>query len=87
MRPMEFPEVNVMFAKDQPQYMTLPACRINGGEGRVITCWGLSWGERLRVLFTGKLWLSLLTFGSSIQPVRLEVGRPEVLEFMKGGTQ
>ena len=28
MKPVEFPGVNVIFAKDQPEYMPLPAMKI-----------------------------------------------------------
>jgi hypothetical protein len=29
MKPVEFPGVNVVFAKDQPEYMPLPAMKIH----------------------------------------------------------
>jgi hypothetical protein len=60
MRPIEFPGQNVVFAKDQPQYQPLPALRLPCGE--VITCWGLSWRERWRLLVSGRIYLSQLTF-------------------------
>ena len=57
MKPIEFPEQNVVYAKDQPEYVPLPAYRTNDGE--VVFCMSLSLTERLRVLFSGKIWCSL----------------------------
>lgn len=37
MKPVEFPGVNVVFAKDQPEYMPLPAMKIpNDPQGLII---------------------------------------------------
>lgn len=66
MTPIEFTEQNVVFAKDQPEYLPLPAYRDE--DGTVISCWKLSWKERLKILLTGKLWLSILTFNAQLQP-------------------
>jgi len=66
----------VEFAKDQPEYFTLPAHRTL--DGVVVTRWQLSWRERLRVLLRGNLWLHVHTFNQPLQPVLLEVVPPEV---------
>lgn len=60
----------VVFAEDQPQYIPLPA-HITA-DGIVVTRWRLSLGERLRVLLTGSIWLSVMTFGRPLQPVKLD---------------
>lgn len=70
MKPIEFKEHNVVFGKDQPEYMPLPALKFE--DGTVITCWKLSWKEAIRVLFTRKIWLSVLTFNNPLQPTLLE---------------
>ena len=62
------------FAKDQPEYITLPSHR--SPDGRVVTRWRLTFMERLRILLTGDLWLSLLTFNQPLQPVKLDVECP-----------
>lgn len=50
MKPVEFPGVNVVFAKDQPEYMPLPAMKIpNDPQGLIITKWQLSPEELERV--------------------------------------
>jgi len=59
----------VEFAKSQPEYLTLPAWR--GHDGLVVTRWKFSFMERLKILFTGDLWLSIKTFNSPLQPVKL----------------
>lgn len=70
MKPIEFKEHNVVFGKDQPEYMPLPALKFE--DGTVITCWKLSWKEAIRVLCTRKIWLSVLTFNKPLQPTLLE---------------
>lgn len=79
MKPKEFPEHNVVFAKDQPEYLPLPAFRNNSPQGEVITCWNLSFRERLRVLLTGEIWLSLLTFNKPLTPTFITTKKSEVL--------
>lgn len=64
----------VTYAKDQPEYLNLPA-HVDE-HGRVTTRWKLTWRERLRILLYGNLWLSILTFGQKLQPVRLDTECP-----------
>lgn len=66
MKPIEFDGQNCVFAKDQPEYLRLPAYRSEDGE--VISCWKLEWREFLRFLWTRKLWLRQLTFNQALQP-------------------
>ena len=66
MKPLDFPLSNCMFAEDQDEYENLPAFR--DSVGRVVSCWKLTWIERLKVLCFGKLWLSQLTFNRALQP-------------------
>lgn len=62
MKPVEFPGVNVVFAKDQPEYMPLPAMKIpNDPQGLIITKWQLSPEELERIKETGTIHLSMLT--------------------------
>jgi len=68
MKPIKFKEQNVIFAKDQPQYLPLPAFKVNEPEGRVIFCMGLSFSERIRLLFTGRMWCSLMMFNKPLTP-------------------
>lgn len=77
MKPVEFPGVNVVFAKDQPEYIPLPAMKVpNDPQGHVITKWQLSPEELERVKETGTIHLSMLTFNQPLQPVLLTVDLP-----------
>jgi len=53
----------------------LPAC-FDGHY--IVFCWKLSLRERLKVLFTGKLWHTIWSKQCIIQPVCLEVNNPLV---------
>lgn len=74
MKALSFPQHNCVFAEDQPEYQPLPALRT--GDGAVLSCWGLSLRERIRLLFAGRLWLWVLTYGDPLQPVALQVDDP-----------
>lgn len=80
MKPIEFKHQNIVFAKDQPDYQPLPALKINSPQGEVITCWELSFKERLKVLFSGCIWLSLMTFNKPLTPTFLSVNREDVYQ-------
>lgn len=75
---VEFPEQTVVIAKDQPEYLPLPAHQFRDAEGRIACCWQLSWRERFRILITGRLWHQVLTFGQPLQPQLLSVEKPEM---------
>jgi hypothetical protein len=79
MTPKHFKEANVTFAKDQPEYQPLPAFRNDSPQGEVITCWNLSFRERLRVLFKGEIWLSLLSFNNPLTPSFMTTKKSDVL--------
>jgi hypothetical protein len=71
---VQFKECNVIYAENQPEYLPLPAHRSK--DGTVTSCWKMSWKERLRVLFTGKVFLQLLTFNKPLQPQWMTVNNP-----------
>jgi len=71
--PKEFPESNMLLKK--PHSMTdeecgsLPVCRHGT---KYVSCWYMSWKERLSALINGKIWLQV--FSSVAQPpVSIEV--------------
>lgn len=76
MRPTKFKGQNSVFAESQPEYLALPVFKDTDGE--VISCWQLSVLERLKLLFTGKLWLSILTFNKPLQPQLPSVDKPDI---------
>lgn len=65
MKPIEFPEQTMVWAKDQFPYLPLPAF-VN--EKETISCWQLSWRERFLALWRGQLWLRQCNFGERLQP-------------------
>ena len=79
MKPIKFKECNITFAKDQPEYNQLPAFKNKSKEGEVISCWKLSRKERLRVLFLGKIWLSLMSFNKPLTPSHMTTRKSDVL--------
>lgn len=67
----------VIIAKDQPQYLPLPALPVNYGE-IIITRWRMTWRERLAVFLGGDIFLLIWRFQNPLQPVKLEVNAPKV---------
>jgi len=53
MTPIEFPGCNVTFAKDQPEYIPLPAMVLP--DTTVYTCWELTEEEAARVMANRKI--------------------------------
>lgn len=78
MKLVSFPEQTFVIAEDQHPYLPLPAHRFGDAEGRIACCWSLSWGERLRVLLTGRIWHQIMTFYQPLQPQKLTVEKPEM---------
>lgn len=78
MQLVEFPEADVTVGADQPEYIPLPAHRVGNREGELVCCWQLTLIERLKVLVTGKVWHSILTFNDPLQPQRLSVEKPSM---------
>jgi hypothetical protein len=76
MRPKNFKESNIVMGKGQEEYEPLPAFRADDEAGMVVSCWQLSWRERLRALWKGEVWLMMMTFRKPMQPVYLTVVKP-----------
>ena len=77
MKIIKFPECNTTYAKDQKEYLPLPAHKKE--DGTVISCWQLTLKERIKVLFSGKIFFALLTFNRPLQPQRAATSFKEVL--------
>ena len=81
MKAVKFKEHNIVIAKDQPEYTPLPAMIDSRyKQVPVLSCWKMSFRERLVALFTGRVWLSLLTFGKPLQPIFMTVDKHKVVE-------
>ena len=73
---VSFPEQTVVYAKDQPEYLPLPAYQFKDNEGRIAFCWKLTWRERVRLLLSGVIWHQVLTFNGPLQPQLLSLDNP-----------
>lgn len=80
MKPQPFKEANKVFGESQEEYHPLPAFLADGPQGEVITCWKLSFGERLRLLFLGKIWLCILTFNNPLSPTYITTRKSELFQ-------
>ena len=76
MKPIRFKEVNKTLTK--PSDMTVSQCKslpIVQANGLCISCWGLSLIERVKILFRGKIWLTVRS-GETQPPVKLTIDKP-----------
>jgi hypothetical protein len=75
MKPIKFPEANKLLGK--PTDMTDDECGpllvFNNGY-QSVSCWKMTWRERLSALFFGKVWLWVVA-GRTQPPVSLEATR------------
>jgi len=78
MKPVKFKHQNIEFAKDQDEHNTLPALRLDTPQGEVISCWKMSLKERIKILFFGRVWLSLMSFNKPLTPSYMSVNRQDV---------
>jgi hypothetical protein len=67
----------VEFAKDQPEYLPLPANRGPAPYHAVETKWIPTEVELAKLRAGEAVYLHIYTFGQQLQPVRLEVGRED----------
>ena len=65
----------IVYAKDQPEYLQLPVSR-TPDHNEVVTCWKLNFWARLAILFTGKFYLTILIFKKPLSPVRFSITKP-----------
>lgn len=77
MKPIQFKHANTVYAKDQPEYQPLPVLKLDTPNGEVIACWKGTFLERLKFLFTGKIWVSLMTFNQPLTPSFISLNRKE----------
>ncbi len=78
-KPINFRGTNVQFAKDQDEYGTLPAIRLE--DGTVYTCWQLD-ADALEELKKngGKIYVEMLTFNQDLMPINLMTDLDENIE-------
>jgi hypothetical protein len=72
----DFSGSNLVLGKGQPEYLPLPAHR--NASGMVTTCWKLTLAQRVRLLFSGTVWMETLTCGHPFQPQMLTLQKPDL---------
>jgi hypothetical protein len=72
---IEFEGQTAVIAKDQPQYLPMPA-HISS-DGVITCCWRLTWLERIQLLLAGHIWHQVMTFNQNLQPQKLSTARPD----------
>lgn len=77
MKPISFPEQTCIIAENQKEYIPLPA-HCDAKQGTVSCCWKLSFKERIKLLFTGRLWHQIYTFNKPLQPIYLSVNKYDI---------
>lgn len=70
MKPIPFKEYNKIIAKNQPEYLDLP---VHMKDGVATSCWKLSIIDKIRIIFTGKVYLSIWTFDNPLQPQLMSI--------------
>lgn len=78
MKAIKFKHCNITYAENQPQYNPLPGLKLDTKEGEFIACYKMNFWERLKVLFTGKVWVSFMTFNNPLTPHFITVNRKDV---------
>lgn len=74
MKPITFKGVNVLYGRNQQEYIPLPTFK--SPDGIVVSCWKLGIYERIKVLFTGRIWVQQMTFDAKLQPQKVGVDNP-----------
>ena len=79
MRPIEFPEANIVLGKAQPQYQPLPAHLGQPPDIPITSCWQLEPAELAALVANGGvLWIQQLTFGRGFSPQLPLVKKPDL---------
>jgi hypothetical protein len=68
----EFVPLEIVYGKDQPEYISLPVLR--NSTGVVLSRWQLTPEERKAVAEGADVLLSIWTFNQQLQPLRVEIG-------------
>ena len=81
-KPINFRGTNVQFAKDQDEYDTLPAIRLQ--DGTVYSCWQLDAASLEELKKNGgKIYVEMLTFNSPLMPISLMTSLDDNIKLIK----
>lgn len=92
MKPIDFKGRNVIFAEDQPEYLSLPALALPDPTGEVISCWSISDEELETIIKNRCIYISQLRFShynengdlvhNPLQPLRPMAELGDNIEFI-----
>lgn len=72
--PVKTDDTNITYAENQEGYLPLPAHRLaHDPQGRIVITYGLTLYQRLLLLLTGKLFISMFTFNRPVTPIAVGV--------------
>lgn len=66
------------------EYQALGGIAIGDECGTLTFLFGLTWRERLRLLFGRGVYVSVMAFGRALQPLRVDVAEPEFVADWRG---
>ncbi len=75
MDPIYFPEANKTL-KAPPGMENCVDLHVRNDPETVTSCWGMTWRDRLRALFTGRIWVSVWTPGGTHHPLSVYTENP-----------
>lgn len=78
MKPIKWKHSNTVYAENQDEYRNLPSLKLDTPEGHVISCWKMSFKERMRVLIFGRVWMNLLSFNRPLTPSLLTTQKKDL---------
>jgi hypothetical protein len=76
-------EHEVVYAKDQPQYLPLRSLRSNNRNVDVMSRWTLTPEQRKAVADGADIFLTLMTFGNPLQPILMAVSDNPNLDYFR----
>lgn len=73
--------MELIFAKDQRQFLPLPALAVeDGSPGRIVTRWELTEEDRQRLAAGGSIYVWITTYHQPLQPLAVTTYAPEFID-------
>ena len=85
MKPINFPEANMIYGRGQPEYEELPTYVEPGPAGAAISIWELTDEDLESLRETNQLYVMQLTFNNRLQPISLSITSP--FQHQQNGTE
>ena len=79
MKAIEFKEQNGALSRKDSPLRPIPIFKDPSEKAQVVSCWKLSFKERMRLLLLGKLWVSIITYNNPVQPSLFSTRKEDVL--------